>query len=111
MLVLYYLYESLNNKRDKNFYLIIEIYNSLINKVKKIKNVNTKEVVQYRLPKRYTILSKGFEKKLHHNYLPEKNPYFVILNEQINVINNSYIAIGHSGRTRMIKKKRFSGIS
>ena len=39
--------ESVNNKKDNNFYLTSERYNSLLNEVKEAKSVKAKQTVHY----------------------------------------------------------------
>jgi hypothetical protein len=56
--------ESVNNKKDNNFYLSSERYNSLLREVKEAKNVKEKQTVHYRRLKRYDILNIGGEEKL-----------------------------------------------
>ena len=56
--------ESVNKKKDNNFYLTTEKYNSLLNEVKEAKSVKGKQTVQHRLLKRYDILNIGGEEKL-----------------------------------------------
>ena len=57
--------ESVNNKKDNNFYLTSERYNYLINEVKEAKSVKgKKKTVHYRRLKRYAILNIGGEEKL-----------------------------------------------
>jgi hypothetical protein len=53
-----------NNKKDNNFYLTSERYNSLSSEVKEAKSVKGKQTVQYRRLKRYDILNIGGEEKL-----------------------------------------------
>jgi hypothetical protein len=56
--------ESVNNKKDNNFYLTSERYNSLLSEVKEAKSVKGKQAVHYRWLKRYDILNIGGEEKL-----------------------------------------------
>jgi len=53
--------ESVNKKKDNNFYLTSERYNSLLKEVKEAKSVKGKQAVQYRRLKGYDILNIGGE--------------------------------------------------
>ena len=44
--------ESVNKKKDNNFYLTSERFNSLLNEVKEAKSVKGKQTVHYRRLKR-----------------------------------------------------------
>jgi hypothetical protein len=98
--------ESVNNKKDNNFYLTSERYNSLLNEVKVAKSVKGKQTVHYRRLKRYDILNIGDEEKLTVPLSAEKTEilYYVTFDELFNVIHEAHIAVGHGGRTRMIKE-------
>ena len=98
--------ESVNNKKDNNFYLTSERYNSLLNEVKVAKSVKRKQTVHYRRLKRYDILNVGGEEKLTVSLSAEKTEilYYVTFDELFNVIHEADIAVGHGGRTRMIKE-------
>jgi len=56
--------------------------------------------------KRYDILNIGGEEKLTVPLSAEKTEimYHVTFDELFNVIHESHIAVGHDGRTRMIKE-------
>jgi len=97
--------ESVNNKKDNHFYLTSERYNSLLNEVKVAKSVKGKQTVHYRQLKRY-ILNIGGEEKLTVPLSAEKTEilYYVTFDELFNVILEAHIAVGHGGRTRVIKK-------
>jgi hypothetical protein len=56
--------ESVNNKKDNNFYLTSERYNCLLSEVKETESVKGKRTVHYRRLKRYDILNIGDEEKL-----------------------------------------------
>jgi hypothetical protein len=98
--------ESVNNKKDNNFYLTSERYSSLLNEVKVAKSVKGKQTVRYRRLKRYDILNIGGEEKLTVPLPAEKTEimYYVTLDELFNMIHEAHIAVGHGGRTRMIKE-------
>jgi hypothetical protein len=95
-----------NNKKDNNFYLTSERYNYLLNEVKVAKSVKGKQTVHYRRLKRYDILNIGSEEKLTVPLSAEKPEimYYVTFDELFNVIHEAHIAVGHGGRTRMIKE-------
>jgi hypothetical protein len=65
--------ESVNNKKDNNFYLISDRYKTLLNEVKEAKNIKGKQTVHYRWLKRYDILNIGGEEKLTVPLSAEKN--------------------------------------
>jgi hypothetical protein len=56
--------ESVNNKKDNNFYLSSERYNSLLREVKEVKSVKGKQTVHYWRLKSNDILNIGGEEKL-----------------------------------------------
>jgi hypothetical protein len=56
--------ESVNNKKDNNFYLTSERYNFVLNGVKVAKSVKGKPTVHYRRLKRYDIVNIVGEEKL-----------------------------------------------
>jgi len=97
--------ESVNNKKDNNFYLTSERYSSLLNEVRVAKSVKGKQTVNYRWLKRYDILNIGGEEKLTVPLSAEKTEilYYVTFDELFNVIHEAHIAVGHGGRTCMIK--------
>ena len=96
----------MNNKKDNNFHLTSERYNSLLNEVKVAKSVKGKQTVHYRRLKRYDILNIGGEEKLTVPLSAEKTEilYYCTLDELFNVIHEAHIAVGHGGRTRIIKE-------
>jgi len=98
--------ESVSKKTGNNFYLTSERYNSLLNEVKEAKSVKGKQTVHYRRLKRYDILNIGGEEKLTVPLSAEKTEilYYVNFDELFNVIHEAHIAVGHGGRTRMIKE-------
>ena len=53
--------ESVNKRKDNNFYLTTESYNSLLSEVEEAKSVKGKQTVHYGLLKRYDILNIGGE--------------------------------------------------
>jgi len=65
-----------------------------------------KQTVHYRRLKRFDILSIGGEEKLTVPLSAEKIEilYYVTFDELFNVIHEAHIAVGHGGRTRMIKE-------
>jgi hypothetical protein len=65
--------ESVNNKKDNNFYLTSERYSSLLREVKEAKSVKGKQTVHYRRLKRYDILNIGGEEKLTATLSAERN--------------------------------------
>ena len=65
--------EPVNKKKDNNFYLTSERYNSLLNVVQEAKSVKGKQKVHYRRLKRYDILNIGGEEKLTVPLSAEKN--------------------------------------
>jgi hypothetical protein len=98
--------ESVNNKKDNNFYLTSERYNCLLSEVKEAKSVKGKQTVHYRRLKRYDILNIGGEEKLTVPLSVKKTEtiYYVTFDELFNVIHEAHIAVGHGGRPRMIKE-------
>jgi hypothetical protein len=98
--------ESVNNKKDNNFYLTSERYNSLLNEVKEAKSVKGKQTVHYRRLKRYDILNIGGEEKLTVTLSAEKTEilYYVTFDKLLSVIHEAHVAVGHGGRTLMIKE-------
>jgi len=98
--------ESVNNKKDNNFYLTSERYNSLLNEVKVAKSVKGKQTVHYRQLKCYDILNIAGEEKLTVPLSAEKAEilYYVTFDELFSVIHEAHITVGHGGRTRMIKE-------
>jgi hypothetical protein len=74
--------------------------------VKEAKSVNGKRTVHYRRLKRYDILNIGGKEKLTVPLSAEKTEilYYVTFDELFNVIHKAQIAVGHGGRTRMIKE-------
>jgi hypothetical protein len=93
--------ESVNNKKDNNFYLSSERYNSLLSEVKEAKSVKGKQTVHCWRLKRYDILNTGGEEKLTVPLSAEKTEirYYVTFDELFNVIHEAQIAVGHGGRT------------
>lgn len=98
--------ESVSNKKDNNFYITAERYTSLLNEVKEAKSVKVKQTVHYRRLKRYDILKIGGEEKLISPVSAEKEEilYYVCFEDLFNVTHDAHIAVGHGGRTRMIKE-------
>jgi uncharacterized protein YqgV (UPF0045/DUF77 family) len=74
--------------------------------VKEAKSVKGKQTFHYWRLKRYDILNIGSEEKLTVPLSAEKTEilYYVTFDELFNVIHEAHIAVGHSGRTRMIKE-------
>jgi uncharacterized protein YqgV (UPF0045/DUF77 family) len=95
-----------NNKKNNNFYLTSERYNYLLNEVKVAKSVKGKQTVYYRRLKLFDILNIGDEEKLRVPLSAEKTEimYCVTFDELFNVIHEAHFAVGHGGRTRMIKE-------
>jgi hypothetical protein len=95
-----------NTKKDNNFYLTSERNSSLLNEVKEAKSIKGKQTVHYRRLERYDILSIGGEEKLTVPLSAERTEilYYVTFDELFNVIHEAHIAVGHGGRTRMIKE-------
>jgi hypothetical protein len=98
--------ESVNNKKDNNFYLTGGRYSSLLNEVKEAKSVKGKQTVHYRRLKRYDILNIGGEEKIKVSLFAEKTEIlcYVTFDELFNVLHEVHIAVGHGGRKRMIKE-------
>lgn len=98
--------ESVSNKKNNNFYLTSERYTSLLNEVKQAKSVKVKQTVHYRRLKRYDILKIGGEEKLIYPVSADKEEilYYTSFDELFNVTHDAHIAVGHGGRTRMIKE-------
>jgi hypothetical protein len=83
--------ESVSNKKDNNFYVSCERYNSLLREVKEAKCVNGKQTVHYWRLKRYDILNVGGEEKLTVPLSAEKTEilYYVTFDELFNVIHEA----------------------
>lgn len=98
--------ESVSNKKENNFYLTSERYTSLLNEVKEAKSVKVKQTVYDRRLKRYDILKIGGEEKLISPVSADKEEilYYVCFDELFDVTHDAHIAVGHGGRTRMIKE-------
>ena len=95
--------ESMN--KDNNFYLTSERYNSLLNEVKEAKSVKGKQTVHYTRLKRYDILNIEGEEKLTVPLSAEETEIlYCVTFDELFVIHEAHIAVGHGGRTRMIKE-------
>lgn len=101
-----HLYESVTNKKDNNFYLTCKGHNCLIKETKEAKRVKEKQTVHCGMLKRYNILNvRGEEKRKDPLFLENIGIlYFVTLDKLFNIIHDSHIAVGHGGRTQMIKE-------
>jgi hypothetical protein len=74
--------------------------------VKEAKSAKGKRTVDYRRLKRCNILNIGGEDKTYSVIIYRKTEilYYVTFDELFNVIHEAHIAVGHGGRTRMIKE-------
>jgi hypothetical protein len=74
--------------------------------MKEAKSVKGKQTVHYRWLKRFDILNIGGEYQLTVPLSAEKRGilYYVTFDELFNVIHEAHIAVGHGGRTRMMKE-------
>lgn len=98
--------ELVSTKKDNNFYITSERYASLLKEVKEAKVVKVKQTVHYRRLKRYDVLKIGGEEKLISPVSADNEEilYYVCFDELFNVTHDAHIAVGHGGRTRMIKE-------
>lgn len=98
--------ELVASKKDNNFYLDKDKYAKCLEEVKTAKNVKKKEAVHYRRIKRYDILTIGGEEKLIAPMKEENGEikYYVCYDDLFNILEETHVAVGHGGRTRMLKE-------
>lgn len=94
------------SKKDNNFYLDRDKYAKCLEEVKIAKNVKKKKAVHYRRINRYDILTIGGEEKLIAPIKEENGEikYYVCYDDLFNILEETHLAIGHGGRTRMLKE-------
>jgi len=81
-------------------------YANCLEEVKTAKNVKKKEAIHYRRIKRYDILTIGGEEKLIAP-VKENNgeiKYYACYENLFNILEETHVAVGHGGRTRMLKE-------
>lgn len=98
--------ELVANKKDNNFYLDKDKYAKCLEEVKTAKNIKKKEAVHYRRIKRYDILTIGGEEKLIAPMKEDNGEikYYVCYDDLFNILEETHFAVGHGGRTRMLKE-------
>ncbi|CAH1643623.1 unnamed protein product [Spodoptera littoralis] len=96
--------EFVANKKDNNFYLDKDEYAKCLEEVKTAKNIKKKEAVHYRRIKRYDILTIGGEEKLNAPMKEDNDEikYYVCYDDLFNILEETYFAVGHGGRTRTL---------
>ncbi|XP_023221007.1 KRAB-A domain-containing protein 2-like [Centruroides sculpturatus] len=97
--------EFVASKKD-NFYLNRDKYAKCLKEVKAAKNMKKKQAVHYRRIKRYDILTIGGEEKLIAPMKEEDGEirYYICYEDLFNILEETHVAVGHGGRTRMLKK-------
>lgn len=107
--------ELVNNKKENNFYITDAKYKSLINEVQDSKSVKVKQTVHYRRLKRFDILKIGGEEKLISPVSADRDKilYYVSFDELFQIIHDAHIAVGHGGRTRILKEvsKKYKNVT
>uniref|UniRef100_A0A670JCI1 C2H2-type domain-containing protein n=1 Tax=Podarcis muralis TaxID=64176 RepID=A0A670JCI1_PODMU len=99
--------EILSTKReDNNSYINRERYRTLIEEVKEAKRLRSKKGKHYRRLRRFNVLNIGEEEKLVVPVSPGHTEvvYFVQYEDLFDILHAAHIAIGHGGRTRMLKE-------
>lgn len=98
--------ELVANKKDNNFYLNKDKYAKCLEEVKTAKNVKKKKSIHYRRIKRYDILTIGGEEKLIAPMKEENGEikYYVCYDDLFAILDEAHVAVGHGGRTRMLKE-------
>jgi len=98
--------ELVANKKDINFYLNKDKYANCLEEVKTAKNVKKKEAIHYRRIKRYDILTIGGEEKLIAPVNEDNGEikYYACYEDLFNILEETHVAVGHGGRTRMLKE-------
>jgi len=98
--------ELVANKKDNNFYLNKDKYANCLEEVKTAKNVKKKEAIHYRRIKRYDILTIGGEEKLIAPVKEDNGEikYYACYEDLFNILEETHVAVGHGGRTRMLKE-------
>ncbi|XP_061441957.1 zinc finger protein 425-like isoform X2 [Rhineura floridana] len=99
--------EILTTKReDNNSYINRDRYRTLIEEVKEAKKLRSKKGKHYRRLRRFNVLNIGQEEKLVVPVSPGHTEvvYFVQYEDLFDILHAAHIAIGHGGRTRMLKE-------
>ncbi|XP_067125304.1 KRAB-A domain-containing protein 2-like [Centruroides vittatus] len=98
--------ELVASKKDNNFYLNTDKYAKCLEEVKAAKNMKKKLAVHYRHIKRYDILNVGGEEKLIAPMKEENGEisYYICYDDLFNILKETHVAVGHGGRTRMLKE-------
>jgi len=102
----YEIMELVANKKDNNFYFNKDKYANCLEEVKTAKNVKKKEAIHYRRIKRYDILTIGGEEKLIAPVKEDNGEikYYACYEDLFNILEETHVAVGHGGRTRMFKE-------
>ncbi|XP_067142185.1 KRAB-A domain-containing protein 2-like [Centruroides vittatus] len=98
--------ELVARKKGNNFYLNRDKYTKCLEEVKAAKNMKKKLAVHYRRIKRYDILTIGSEEKLIAPMKEENKEirYYICYEDLFNILEETHVAVGHGGRTRMLKE-------
>ncbi|KAL3268886.1 hypothetical protein HHI36_007975, partial [Cryptolaemus montrouzieri] len=98
--------ELVANKKDNNFYLDQDKYAKYSEEEKTAKNIKNKEAVYYRRIKRYDISTIDGEEKLIAPMKEDNGEikYYVCYDDLFNILEETHFAVGHGGRTRMLKE-------
>ncbi|KAL3279211.1 hypothetical protein HHI36_016724 [Cryptolaemus montrouzieri] len=93
--------ELVANKKDNNFYLDKDKYSKCLEEVNTAENIKKKEAVHYS----DDILTIGGEEK---QLAPMKEDngdikYYFCYDDLFNILEETHFAVGHGGRTRMLK--------
>ncbi|XP_053115652.1 uncharacterized protein LOC128329131 isoform X2 [Hemicordylus capensis] len=99
--------EILSTKReDNNSYINRDRYRTLIEEVKEAKRLRSKKGKHYRRLRRFNVLNIGAEEKLVVPVSPGHTEvvYFVQYEDLFDILHAAHVAIGHGGRTRMLKE-------
>ena len=100
---------KIENKRSNNSFLNRGKYELLIQEISQLKRGDRKkEPKDYQLLKRYDVVQIGNTVKLIYPVAEgsSSKKYYVQKEDIFDIIHDTHLAIGHSGRNRMIKHKQ-----